>query len=126
MTNNRTQISELSDNVDHEVNLSGWLYRGRSGGKVLFLILRDGTGLCQCIVEKGKLPEETFWLLLTGDVPSGDELKDLQSEFRAQQEVPQYVFDVIRALPKDSRPNLFSQLANKLMSHNQTDESQIV
>ncbi len=53
-------ISELKDKVDQEVNLSGWLYRGRPGGKVLFLVLRDGTGLCQCVVEKGKVPEQTF------------------------------------------------------------------
>ena len=53
-------INELSNHVDTEVTLSGWLYRGRSSGKVLFLVLRDGTGLCQCIVEKGKLPDETF------------------------------------------------------------------
>ena len=51
-----------------------------------------------------KLPEETFWLLLTGDLPSGDELKDLQGEFRAQQEVPQYVFDVLEAMAEDSHP----------------------
>ena len=51
-----------------------------------------------------KLPEEIFWLLLTGDLPSGDELKDLQSEFRAQQEVPQYVFDVLAAMAEDSHP----------------------
>ena len=53
-------INGLSNHVDTEVTLSGWLYRGRSSGKVLFLVLRDGTGLCQCIVEKGKLPDETF------------------------------------------------------------------
>ncbi len=60
MKNGRTQISELNENVDQQVNLSGWLYRGRAGGKVLFLVLRDGTGLCQCVVEKGKIPDETF------------------------------------------------------------------
>jgi asparaginyl-tRNA synthetase len=57
---NKTTISELKNHVDGEVTLSGWLYRGRAGGKVLFLIIRDGTGLCQCVVEKAKIPEELF------------------------------------------------------------------
>ena len=45
-TENKTYISELKDNIDKSVTLSGWLYRSRPGGKVLFLIFRDGTGLC--------------------------------------------------------------------------------
>ena len=56
----KTLISELKDNVGQDVTLGGWLYRGRSSGKVLFLVVRDGTGLCQCIVEKGKIPDEQF------------------------------------------------------------------
>ena len=59
-SNNKTCISELKNNIDKTVTLSGWLYRGRAGGKVLFLIIRDGTGLCQCVVEKAKVPEELF------------------------------------------------------------------
>jgi asparaginyl-tRNA synthetase len=53
-------ITGLKDSVGQSVTLAGWLYRGRSSGKVLFLIIRDGTGLCQCIVEKGKVPDELF------------------------------------------------------------------
>jgi len=56
----RTEIVELKDNVASEVRLEGWLYNQRGSGKVQFLILRDGTGLCQCVVEKGKVPDETF------------------------------------------------------------------
>ncbi|MHC4352647.1 MAG: amino acid--tRNA ligase-related protein, partial [Planctomycetota bacterium] len=36
------------------------LYNRRGSGKLQFLIVRDGTGLCQCIVEKGKVPDELF------------------------------------------------------------------
>ena len=53
MVNSLTCISDLGNHIDCEVTLQGWLYKGRAGGKVLFLVLRDGTGLCQCIVEKG-------------------------------------------------------------------------
>src|SRR4026209_1276883 len=34
-----------------------------------------------------KLPEEIFWLLLTGELPNEAELKDLQSELRKRAEV---------------------------------------
>ena len=61
MTNNKTVcIADLKDNVGGEVTLAGWLYQGRSSGKIQFIILRDGTGLCQCIVEKGRVCDELF------------------------------------------------------------------
>jgi len=55
-----TYISELKNNVGQEVTLAGWLYNARSSGKIQFLIVRDGTGLCQCVAEKGKVPDELF------------------------------------------------------------------
>ncbi len=51
-----------------------------------------------------KLPEEIFWLLLTGDLPSDAELKDLQGEYQAHADVPQYVWDVLEAMAPDSHP----------------------
>ena len=57
---NKTYISELKNNVDKEVTLAGWLYNSRASGKIQFLIIRDGSGLCQCIVEKGNVPDELF------------------------------------------------------------------
>ena len=57
---NKTYIAELKNNVGQEVTLSGWLYNSRASGKIQFLIIRDGTGLCQCIVEKAKVADELF------------------------------------------------------------------
>jgi len=53
-------VDRLKDHVGQEVTLQGWLYNSRASGKIQFLIIRDGTGLCQCIVEKGKIPDEVF------------------------------------------------------------------
>jgi asparaginyl-tRNA synthetase len=53
-------ISELAVCVGQEVTLNGWLYNNRPSGKVQFLMLRDGTGLCQCVIEKDKLAEDLF------------------------------------------------------------------
>ena len=39
-------IDELGRHVGAEVTLKGWLYNRRSSGKIHFLLLRDGTGVC--------------------------------------------------------------------------------
>ena len=51
-----------------------------------------------------KLPEEIFFLLCTGELPTEGELKDLQKEYSDNGDVPQYVWDVLGAMPKDSHP----------------------
>ncbi|MGB9702788.1 MAG: citrate (Si)-synthase [Candidatus Kapaibacteriota bacterium] len=51
-----------------------------------------------------KTPEEILWLLLTSELPTAEELADLQKELESRQEVPQYVWDVIDAMPADSHP----------------------
>ncbi|HEX40615.1 MAG TPA: asparagine--tRNA ligase, partial [Phycisphaerales bacterium] len=53
-------INELKDHVGQEVTLNGWLYNSRSSGKLLFLVVRDGTGLCQAVVEAGRVSDELF------------------------------------------------------------------
>lgn len=57
-------------------------------------------------VPGGEMPyvEGFFYLLLTGDIPHEDDIEDVAEEFNKRQHVPQYVFDVIRALPQDSHP----------------------
>ncbi len=43
-----------------EVAIRGWVYQKRSSGKVKFVVVRDGTGLIQCVLFKGSLPDEMF------------------------------------------------------------------
>jgi citrate synthase len=48
---------------------------------------------------------EGFWYyLLTGDIPTKDETMEVVHEFKQRADVPQYVIDVLRALPRDSHP----------------------
>jgi len=56
----KVYIQDLGKYVGQEVWLEGWLYNKRSSGKIKFLILRDGTGLLQCIVFKGNVTGEEF------------------------------------------------------------------
>jgi len=53
-------ISKINEYKDQEVFLKGWLYNKRHSGKLLFLILRDGTGFIQCVLFK-KDVEEALW-----------------------------------------------------------------
>jgi asparaginyl-tRNA synthetase len=53
-------IKDLSQYVGQEVTLSGWLFNKRSGGKIKFLVLRDGSGYLQCVYFKGNVSEDVF------------------------------------------------------------------
>ena len=50
------------------------------------------------------LPEEVFFLLLTGRLPSKDELTDLKKDFSSHLEVPDYVWRVLSEMPDDAHP----------------------
>lgn len=56
----RTYIKDLKNFVGEKVTLKGWAYNVRSSGKIKFLLLRDGSGLCQCVFFKGGCSEEAF------------------------------------------------------------------
>jgi asparaginyl-tRNA synthetase len=47
-----TPINRLKEHVGQTVTLKGWIYNSRPSGKLAFITLRDGTGLCQCVLEK--------------------------------------------------------------------------
>ena len=49
-------------------------------------------------------PEEVFYLLIAGELPSDEELADLKNEFSKHLDVPGYVWDVLDAMPDDSHP----------------------
>ena len=53
-------VKDLSEHVGEEITLSGWLYNKRSSGKLKFLLLRDGSGIVQCVYFKGNVTEEVF------------------------------------------------------------------
>ncbi|MCA8915315.1 MAG: asparagine--tRNA ligase [Planctomycetes bacterium] len=57
---NSVTVSALTQYVDQEVELKGWLYNRRGSGKLLFLQFRDGTGVVQVVVSKKDVPEEVF------------------------------------------------------------------
>ena len=48
--------------------------------------------------------EGFWWLLLTGDVPTKDQTQEVVEEFKARRDLPQYVIDILRAMPRDTHP----------------------
>jgi len=53
-------VNKVSGYVGQEVEIKGWLYNKRHSGKLWFLLVRDGTGIIQCVVSKADVTEETF------------------------------------------------------------------
>ncbi len=51
-----------------------------------------------------KLPEDVLWLMLTGELPSVEESKDLQKELNERMHVPDYIWNILKAFPKDAHP----------------------
>src|SRR5262249_54828336 len=54
------RIEEAGQHVGESVRLQGWLYNLRKSGKIVFPIIRDGTGVMQCVAVKSNVPEDVF------------------------------------------------------------------
>jgi len=55
-----TTIEKLSGHVGQSVTLQGWIYDRTSKGKLHFVLLRDGTGIAQCVLFKGTVGDDLF------------------------------------------------------------------
>jgi asparaginyl-tRNA synthetase len=85
------KTSEISKMDGKEVTVRGWVYRQRSMGDNVFIVLRDSSGVAQCVVKKGAVDEKTYKeaanlyiessIIITGTVkkderaPGGAEIK---------------------------------------------------
>ena len=54
------RISEAHRHEGETVRIQGWLYNLRKSGKIVFPIVRDGSGMMQCVAVKNNLPEALF------------------------------------------------------------------
>ena len=106
----RDLIRQHGDKVISEVTIAQ-AYGGMRGVKGMICdtsVVGPDTGL---IVRGHPLreikhlwPEEVFFLLLTGELPDEEAKTALQREFDRRAEVPEYVWDVLSAMPPDSHP----------------------
>ena len=55
-----TSIRAIADHAGEQVTLAGWVYNKTEKGKLVFIILRDGSATIQCVVFKKNVSEEVF------------------------------------------------------------------
>ena len=53
-------VADIASHEGREVALRGWIYNKRSSGRIHFILLRDGTGVIQCVASKGNFTPEQF------------------------------------------------------------------
>lgn len=53
-------IENLSNHIGQDITLRGWVYNITKKGKLVFIVMRDGTGICQCVVFKNNVSDEIF------------------------------------------------------------------
>jgi len=63
------------------------------------------------------LPEGLFWLLLTGEVPSEQQVRDLSAEWAARSDVPSFITELIDRCPSDLHPMAQFSLAVTALEH---------
>ena len=60
MTPPYVRIAELSPHAGKTVVVKGWVTHLRSSGKVAFVVMRDGSGILQCVLVKSSIPAEAW------------------------------------------------------------------
>ncbi len=55
-----SKINEIFKNGPEEAQIRGWVYRHRASKKVIFVMIRDSSGIIQCTFKKGEVSEDVF------------------------------------------------------------------
>ena len=53
-------IKDFKDFVDKEITVKGWVMNKRSSKSLQFIVLRDGTGMAQCVVSVDAVDEDSW------------------------------------------------------------------
>jgi asparaginyl-tRNA synthetase len=54
------EVRQLGRHVGEEVEVTGWVQTTRQHGKIGFVVVRDGTGVVQCVVARKEVDEATW------------------------------------------------------------------
>ena len=54
------KIADAHSHAGDRVTIQGWLYNLRKSGKIVFPVVRDGSGMMQCVAVKANVPEPVF------------------------------------------------------------------
>lgn len=64
-----------------------------------------------------KLPEDVLWLMLTGELPTEEESKDLQCELNDRMDIPEFIWNLLKSFPKDAHPMTMLNSIVTALSH---------
>jgi len=97
---NTTYISQLNLYEGKKIKLTGWVYNQRSSGKIGFLLLRDGSGICQCVVNSAFSNPACFEVLKKAEQESVLEVvgvvKKWKNDFEVQVDILKLVSESVR------------------------------
>ena len=63
------------------------------------------------------LPEALYWLLVTGEVPTQEQVKSLSEDWAARAQIPKFVEELIDRCPKSLHPMSQFSLAVTALNH---------
>ena len=64
------------------------------------------------------LPEGLFWLLLTGEVPTAEQVTELSKDWAARSAIPDFVEDLLDRCPPTLHPMSQFSIAVTALNHN--------
>lgn len=118
----RKLVNELKNSIDEKVNIQGWIHKIRKLKAITFVILRDRSGLVQCIVNNNefdlsKVKVESV-VSIIGEVKKS---KNALNPFEVQVENLEVISNVEDELPieinkEDLEVNLDTLLNNRVLS----------
>ncbi|KAK0469949.1 putative citrate synthase [Desarmillaria tabescens] len=78
---------------------------------------------CQALLPKAPggsepLPEALFWLLLTGEIPTQEQVADLSKDWAARAAIPEFVEEILDRCPPTLHPMSQFSLAVTALNHN--------
>lgn len=94
MASERTLISDLRSHLGNEVTLHGWVHNRRDLGGIQFLLLRDRSGLVQCVFKNTALPLQESAVRVVGravgaaKAPGGIEIQASRLELISEASEP--------------------------------------
>ena len=118
----RRLVSELNSCINDKVNIQGWVYKIRKLKSISFVILRDRSGLVQCIVENSKIDISNIRLesvvSITGEVKESNNKLNF---FEIVVEEIEVINNSINELPIEINKeilecNLDTMLSNRVLS----------
>ena len=118
----RRLVSELNSCINNKVNIQGWVYKVRKLKSISFVILRDRSGLVQCIVDNSKFDISNIRLesvvSVTGEVKESNNKLNF---FEIVVEEIEVINNSINELPIEVNKeflecNLDTMLSNRVLS----------